>query len=114
GEGGRGGTRFFWSMLGKTFWHSPRSLPQMINLLVMYQHFCRLLLQDVAWNPWAPATPEPKIHSSRVSVSDGLSRVGHDDGAVDGRAEFLPQANCLSGPSPGTAPQTLSAASRAP
>jgi hypothetical protein len=32
----------------------------------MYQHFCKLLSQDVAWNPWAPATPEPKIHSSRV------------------------------------------------
>jgi hypothetical protein len=94
-------------MLGKTIWHSPRSLPQMINLLGMYQHFCKLLSQDVAWNPWAPATPEPKIHSSRVSVSDGLSRVGRDGGAVDGRAKFVPHATCPSGRSPGTAPQTL-------
>jgi hypothetical protein len=90
-------------------------LPQMmINLLGMYQHFCKLLSQDVAWNPWAPATPEPKIHSSRVSVSDGLSRVEHAEGAIDGRAKFVPHANCPSGPSPGTAPQTLSVASRTP
>jgi radical SAM superfamily enzyme YgiQ (UPF0313 family) len=114
GRQGWAASRFFWSMLGKTFWHSPRSLPQMINLLGMYQHFCKLLSQDVAWNPWAPATPEPKIHSSRVSVLDGFSRVGHDEGAVDGRAKFVPHANCPSGPSPGTAPQTLSAASRTP
>lgn len=106
-------SRFFSSMLGKTFWPSPRSLPQMINLLGMYQHFCKLLSQDVAWNPWAPATPEPIIHSSRVCVSDVLSRVGHDEGAVDGKAKFVPHANCPRGPSPGTAPQTLSAASRA-
>ena len=111
GRQGWAASRFFWSILWKTFWHSPRSLPQMINLLGMYQHFCRLLSQDVAWNPWAPATPEPKILSSRVSVSDGLSRVGHDRGAVDGRAKFVPHANCPSGPSPGAAPQTLSAAS---
>jgi hypothetical protein len=114
GRQGWAASRFFWSILWKTFWHSPRSLPQMINLLGMYQHFCKLLSQDVAWDPWAPATPEPKIHSSRVSVSDGLSRVGHDVGAVEGRAKFVPHANCPSGPSPGTAPQTLSAASRTP
>ena len=114
GRQGWAASRFFWSMLGKTFWHSPRSLPQMINLLGMYQHFCRLLSQDVVWNPWAPTTPEPKIYSSRVSVSEALSRVGHDEGAVDGRAKFVPHANCPSGASPGTAPQTLSAASRTP
>ena len=114
GRQGWAASRFFWSMLGKTFWHSPRSLPQMINLLGMYQHFCKLLSQDVAWNPWAPATPEPKIYSSRVSVSEALFRVGLDEGAVDGRAKFVPHANCPSGPSPGTAPQTLSAASRTP
>src|SRR5262252_1836746 len=112
GRQGWAASRFFWSMLGKTLWHSPRNLPQMINLLGMYQHFCKLLSQDVAWNPWAPAPPEPKIHSSRVSVSDGLFRVGHDEGAVDGRAKFVPHANCPSGPSPGTAPQTLISASR--
>ena len=86
GRQGWAATRFFWSILGKTFWHSPRSLPQMINLLGMYQHFCKLLAQDVAWDPWAPATAEPQTYSSRVSVSDGLSRVGQDEGAVDGRA----------------------------
>jgi len=114
GRQGWAASRFFWSMLGKTFWHSPRNLPQMINLLGMYQHFCKLLSQDVAWNPWAPATPEPKIDSRRVSVSDGLFGVGHDEGAVDGRAKVLSHANCPSGPSPGTAPQALSAASRTP
>jgi hypothetical protein len=114
GRQGWAASRFFWSMLGKTFWHSPRSLPQMINLLGMYQHFCRLLSQDVAWNPWAPSTPEPKIHSSRVSVSDGLSRVGHDEGTFDGRRSSFPMQTVPGGPSPGTAPQTLSAASRTP
>src|SRR5262249_4502369 len=114
GRQGSEASRFFLSMLGKTFWHSPRSLLQIINLLGMYQHFCKLLSQDVAWNPWAPTTPEPTIHSSRVSVSNGLSRVGHDEGAVDGRAKFVPHANCPSGPSPSTALQTLSAASRTP
>jgi hypothetical protein len=68
---------FFWSTLGKTLWHSPRSLPQMINLLGMYQHFCKVLSQDVPWNPWAPATPERRVYSSRVSVSDGLPRIDH-------------------------------------
>jgi hypothetical protein len=87
---------FFWSTLVKTFWRSPRSLPQMINLLGMYYHFCQLLSQDVAWNPWAPATPKPKTYSSRVSVLNGLSRVGHDEGAVDGRVTLLPHANCPS------------------
>jgi hypothetical protein len=86
----------------------------MINLLGMYQHFCRLLSQDFAWNPWAPAAAEPKIYSSRVSVSDGLSRVGHDEGTVVGRAKFVPHANTASGRSPGTAPQAFSAASRTP
>jgi hypothetical protein len=114
GRQGWAASRFFWSILGKTLWHSPRSLPQMINLLGMYQHFCKLLSQDVAWNPWAAATPEPIIHSSRVSVSDGLFRVGHDEGAVDGRAKVVPHANGPSGPSPGTAPQTLISASRTP
>jgi hypothetical protein len=113
GRQGLAASRFFWSVLGKTLWHSPRSLPQMINLLGMYQHFCNLLSQDFAWNPWAPATPETQIRSSRVSVSDGLSHVGHDEGAADGRAKFVPHAICPSEPSPDTALQTLSAASNA-
>jgi radical SAM superfamily enzyme YgiQ (UPF0313 family) len=70
GRQGWAASRFFWSMLGKTFWHSPRSLPQMINLLGMYQHFCKLLSQNTSWNPWSPGIPEPRLYSSRVRVLD--------------------------------------------
>jgi hypothetical protein len=76
GQQGWEARKFFWSMLAKAFWHSPRSVPQMVNLLGMYQHFCKVLSQDVPWNPWAPATPEPKVYSTRVSVSEDLSRIG--------------------------------------
>jgi len=48
------------------------------------------------------------------AFAERLFRVGHDEGAVDGRAKFVPHANCPSGPSPGTAPQTLISASRTP
>lgn len=112
GRQGWAARRFFWSILGKTLWHSPRSVPQMVNLLGMYQHFCKLLAQDVAWDPWAPATPEPEIHSGRVIVADGPSRVGEDEAAVEGRAASVPQANVLSGSSPDAAPETVSAGSR--
>jgi radical SAM superfamily enzyme YgiQ (UPF0313 family) len=114
GRQGWAASTFFWSTLAKALWHSPRSLPQMINLLGMYQHFCKVLSQDVSWDPWAPEPAEPQYYSSRVSVSDGLSRVGHDEAAVDGRGTLLPHANSLSSPSPGNALQTLKAAPKTP
>jgi radical SAM superfamily enzyme YgiQ (UPF0313 family) len=86
GRQGCAARTFFWSTLVKAFWHSPRSLPQMINLLGMYQHFCKVLSQDVSWDPWAPAPSEPSYYSCRVSVSDGLSRVGHDALTVEQKA----------------------------
>jgi hypothetical protein len=79
--------RFFWSTLVKAFWHSPRSLSQTINMLGMYQHFCKVLSQDTSWNPWAPEVPEPRYYSCRISVSDGLSRIGHDEAAVNEMAD---------------------------
>jgi len=79
--------RFFWSTLVKAFWHSPRSLSQTINMLGMYQHFCKVLSQDASWNPWAP---EARYYSSRISVSDGLSRSGHDEVATCHDAERGP------------------------
>jgi hypothetical protein len=87
---------FFWSILVKVFWHSPRSLPQTVNLLGMYQHFSQVLSQDVPWNPWAPAPPAPRYYSGRVSISDSLARIDHHGVTVDERARHLPPAN-LSG-----------------
>jgi len=96
GRQGWAASVFFWSILVKVFWHSPRSLPQTINLLGMYQHFCKVLSQDVPWNPWAPAAPAPRIYSGRVSISDGRVRIDHNGGTVDERARRLLPAN-LSG-----------------
>jgi radical SAM superfamily enzyme YgiQ (UPF0313 family) len=70
GRQGWAASKFFWSILVKALWHSPRSLPQMINLLGMYQHFCKLLSQNTSWNPWSPGIPEPRVYSSRIRVVD--------------------------------------------
>jgi len=91
GRQGWAANRFFWSTLVKAFWHSPRSLSQTINMLGMYQHFCKVLSQDASWNPWAPEVPEPRHYSSRISVSDGLSRIGHDEVATCHDAERGPR-----------------------
>jgi len=85
GQQGWAASLFFWSILVKVFWHSPRSLPQTINLLGMYQHFCKLLSQDVPWNPWAPAAPAPRHSSDPVRNSDGLARIDHHGVTVDKR-----------------------------
>ena len=101
---------FFWSILVKVFWHSPRSLPQTINLLGMYQHFCKVLSQDAPWNPWAPAAPAPRVYSGRVSISDGLARIDHHEVTVDEKARHLPLASLWRRSSPGTparSPQSL-------
>jgi radical SAM superfamily enzyme YgiQ (UPF0313 family) len=59
---------FFWSTLAKALWHSPRSLPQTMYILGMYQHFCKLLSQDGSWNPWAPAVPEPGRRAAEIGT----------------------------------------------
>ena len=102
GRQGWAASMFFWSILVKVFWHSPRSLPQTINLLGMYQHFCKVLSQDVPWNPWAPAAPAPRYYSGRVSISGDLARIDHHGVVVDERARRLPPANLSGRSSPGT------------
>lgn len=57
GKQGWAATKFFWSTIYKTFRHSPRSLPQTIVLMGMYQHFCKVHAQTQKWDPWA--TPKP-------------------------------------------------------
>src|SRR5206468_2915999 len=42
GKQGWTATKFFWSTIYKAFRHSPRSLPQTIVLMGMYQHFCKV------------------------------------------------------------------------
>jgi hypothetical protein len=100
GRQGWAASVFFWSILAKVFWHSPRSLPQTINLLGMYQHFCKVLSQDVPWNPWAPAAPAPRYYSGRVSIADSLARSDHDGVTVEERAKSLSPANLAPGTSP--------------
>ncbi len=51
---GKSARRFFWSLLGKTLRHSPRSLRQIIMMLGMYKHFCELHARSFSWDPWAP------------------------------------------------------------
>src|SRR5262249_27431117 len=75
GRQGWAASKVYWSMIVKTMWHSPRSLPQMVNLLGMYHHFCKLLSENVAWNPWSPGAPETKHYSSRVHVLHGRFRM---------------------------------------
>jgi len=60
---------FFLRNVVKTLLHSPRSLQQMIILMGMYQHFCKVHGDRLNWNPWeeqappsippAPATERP-------------------------------------------------------
>ncbi len=85
GRQGWAASLFFWSILVKVFWHSPRSLPQTVNLLGMYQHFCKVLSQDVPWNPWAPAAPAPGQYSDQVDISDGPARIDHHEVTVGKR-----------------------------
>jgi radical SAM superfamily enzyme YgiQ (UPF0313 family) len=56
---GKAARRFFWGILAKTVWHSPRSLRQVIMMLGMYKHFAELHRGTSSWNPWAKDSPEP-------------------------------------------------------
>jgi radical SAM superfamily enzyme YgiQ (UPF0313 family) len=61
---------FFCSIMLHTCWHSYRSLPPMIVLLGMYQHFCKVH----SWDPWATekTTALPNLDLDRES--DGSCR----------------------------------------
>jgi radical SAM superfamily enzyme YgiQ (UPF0313 family) len=54
-------TKFFWTTIWKTLRHSHRSLPQMIVLMGMYQHFCKVHAQAQDWDPWATAPPDEPV-----------------------------------------------------
>jgi radical SAM superfamily enzyme YgiQ (UPF0313 family) len=98
---------FFWSILVRVLLHSPRSLLQTINLLGMYQHFCKLLSQDIPWDPWAPAAPAPRVYSARVRISDGQVHIDHKAETVDTRTRHLPSANLSGRSSPSTTARSL-------
>src|SRR5262249_14497142 len=50
---------FFWKTLWRTVRHSPRSLPQMVVLLGMYQHFRQIHPTTLSWGPYrSPAAVE--------------------------------------------------------
>jgi radical SAM superfamily enzyme YgiQ (UPF0313 family) len=59
-KAGRAARKFFWRMLWKTFRHSHRSVQQMVILLGMYDHFCKVHADTLAWSPWAKQGPRPK------------------------------------------------------
>lgn len=52
-------TKFFWSTLWKTARTSPRSIPQMVTLLGMYQHFCKVHGGKMNWDPWGTPKEQP-------------------------------------------------------
>lgn len=62
--------KFFFGTILKTLWHSPRSLPHMITLLGMYQHFCKVHAQTLSWDPWVAEekkpVPAPPLSKRRV------------------------------------------------
>jgi radical SAM superfamily enzyme YgiQ (UPF0313 family) len=49
---GRAAWKFFGSILWKTLRRSPRSFAQMVTLLGMYDHFCKVHAETLAWDPW--------------------------------------------------------------
>jgi radical SAM superfamily enzyme YgiQ (UPF0313 family) len=55
---GQAARKFFWGILWKTLRHSPRSLAQMVIHLGMYEHFCKVHSQTLAWDPWVGAREE--------------------------------------------------------
>lgn len=66
GRQGWAASRFFWGTLGIAFWYSPRSLSQTINVLGMYQHFCKVLSQDApAFTPFSENPSGPGSGSRR-------------------------------------------------
>jgi hypothetical protein len=68
GHQGKAARRFFWSILGQTLRHSPRSLRQVIMMLGMYKHFCELHTHTLPWDPWSTPT-EARIPEVPVPVS---------------------------------------------
>ena len=61
-------TRFFWRTIYETVRYSRRSLPQMIVLMGMYQHFCKVHAQTQAWDPWETPKESPKVVAARVEA----------------------------------------------
>jgi radical SAM superfamily enzyme YgiQ (UPF0313 family) len=53
GRRGAAARKFFWQTLWRTVRHSPRSVAQMVTLLGMYLHFCKVHGDTMDWDPWA-------------------------------------------------------------
>jgi radical SAM superfamily enzyme YgiQ (UPF0313 family) len=49
--------KFFGSTILQALRHSPRSLAQVVVLLGMYDHFCKLQSQASGWDPWEEPAP---------------------------------------------------------
>src|SRR5262249_6943592 len=76
-------TKFFFTTLWKTLTTSPRSMQQMVILLGMYQHFCKVHGETMNWNPWA--TPQP--HSSGEPLKPTSNGLALTNGAVKANSE---------------------------
>lgn len=59
-------TKFFWGIIAAAAVRSPRSIEQVVVLLGMYQHFCRVHAAVADWNPWSGSgSEEPKPRTTR-------------------------------------------------
>jgi radical SAM superfamily enzyme YgiQ (UPF0313 family) len=59
GRQGGAARKFFGQALWRTLRHSSRSLAQVVSLLGMYHHFCKVHGDRMDWDPWAGAAPTP-------------------------------------------------------
>jgi radical SAM superfamily enzyme YgiQ (UPF0313 family) len=67
--------RFFASILWKTLRQSPRCFAQMVTLLGMYDHFCKVHADTLAWDPWA--APRPPAEPRRAEAAPAARQPLH-------------------------------------
>jgi hypothetical protein len=68
---GKAARKFFWSILRKTLWHSPRSFAQMVVHLGMYDHFCKVHGERMGWNPWRSEAAASDANEARERIPEG-------------------------------------------
>jgi radical SAM superfamily enzyme YgiQ (UPF0313 family) len=68
---GKAARRFFWDILRTTVRHSPRSVPQVVQFLGMFKHFCEVHAPSSSWDPWARPRAKPAPRATAGSIALG-------------------------------------------